>query len=124
MNYVKVLIAEDDSIINEMLTYDVQKYFGQDHCEVHSVFTTKEALEKISNNIYDFVISDYHLSDSKSDEVIKLTHKVKLPCICISGDQIEKNQYTNEELCLEKPFRTKDLQRVIKLALKQNTLIQ
>ena len=111
------LIAEDDEVISELISCDLQEYFGDQQTRIDEVYTVGQALERLKDNHYDVIISDYHFRDNKGD-VIRASHPTT-PFIFISGglpQQIEINQV--DTYSIDKPFKTKDLHTIIKRALK------
>ncbi len=54
----KILIAEDDNVLNQMLNFHLNKH----GYEVHSVYTYEDAYTEIISNSYELVILDVNLN--------------------------------------------------------------
>jgi len=67
-----ILIVEDSKIINKALTKKLQS-LGY---EVESVFTFKEAKEKLQQKKYDLIVLDLHLPDGEGRDLIESVHSL------------------------------------------------
>lgn len=94
----KILIADDDTrVINE--ARDVLEKTGY---EVVSVMSGEEALEKLQNNHYDLLLTDYIMSSLSDPQLTKIIRKNPqysgLPIILMTKNPTEMDKRTAEML--------------------------
>lgn len=111
MNKKKILIADDDSKINRMISFKLEK----EGFEVISVDDGGKALEAFKNNKPDAAILDIMMPVMDGLEVLK---KIKndspgLPVIMLSAKSMERDVVRGLELgandYISKPFRPAEL---------------
>ncbi|OIQ20855.1 MAG: hypothetical protein BM556_02610 [Bacteriovorax sp. MedPE-SWde] len=123
METIEILLAEDDQDIRELIEYDILKIFGKENCKVDLASNGSQAIGLLNQNKYDVILSDYHLPDFSGAQVRK-SLKTETPFIYISGDISIIGDCDNKSIfALEKPFKTEDLQEILKRTV-QTTKIQ
>ena len=113
----KLLVVEDDSITQEVLSL-----FLQDLYELDYAATASEAIEKISRNSYMAVLMDINLGKGKNGlhvtaEIRRMKGKEKLPIIAqtafaMKGDR-EDFLSAGCDYYLSKPFTKEELREIL-----------
>lgn len=112
----KVLIVEDDELLNRTLGYNLMS----DGYEIVSVLNKKAAKSKISIDVYDLVLLDVNLPDGNGYDICKFIqqdHPETIVIFLTANDQ-ESDQIRGYEVgavdYITKPFSIGALQRKIK----------
>lgn len=119
MSPKKILVADDETSINRMITFKLQK----EGFEVISAFNGREALETFQNSHFDAVILDIMMPVMDGLEVLKKMRKDNqtIPVIMLSAKGTERDVIKGLELgandYLSKPFRPAELIMRIKKLL-------
>lgn len=100
-----ILIVEDDKMLNQGIAFN----FQMDGFNVISVFTLKEAEEKINNNKIDMVLLDVNLPDGNGFDFCKsIREKYTNPIIFLSACDMELDIITGLRIgaddYITKPF--------------------
>jgi len=111
----KILIAEDDAGVAEML----EMRFKESGYEVVTAATGPQALEKIAAEAPDLVILDYSLPRMSGAEVcrkIKSNPKSSaLPVLMLSGHSPDcLNEIQEADAVFEKPYRSDELLKKVR----------
>ena len=121
-NRYKVLIADDDAHISELIALYMEKE-GYETLEAH---TGREAIESFKEHDPDIVLLDIMMPEKNGYEVLSIIRnkKIDIPILLLSalnevndkvqGFDLGANDY------LSKPFSTKELIARIKVMLKEN----
>lgn len=111
----RILIVEDDSLLNKTLTYNLTS----DGYKITSVFNIKSAVYQLSNNEYDLILLDINLPDGSGYDLcksIKSEHPDTVIIFLTANDQ-ESDQIHGYEVgavdYITKPFSIVALQRKI-----------
>ncbi|CAM3422900.1 response regulator transcription factor [Arcobacter aquimarinus] len=123
---MKILLVEDDSMLNEMITEYIQ---STGHI-IKSVKSGNESLEILKNEKFDLLILDINLPDIDGFTILENMHKEKkvIPTIYISAlIDIEDISRAFDLGCfdyLKKPFHLKELTLRINKILKTRIVPQ
>lgn len=127
MNKIKILIAEDEQIVAK----NIEKRLTADGYQVvASVATGEEAIEKVKNLSPDIILMDIKLKGKidgieTADIIRKDFH---LPVIFLTSyadeETFQRAKSTEPFGYLIKPFESKELNRVVELALYKNKIYQ
>jgi DNA-binding response OmpR family regulator len=123
---MKILLVEDDSMLNEMITEYIQ---STGHI-IKSVKSGNESLEILENEKFDLLILDINLPDIDGFTILENMHKEKkvIPTIYISAlIDIEDISRAFDLGCfdyLKKPFHLKELTLRINKILKTRLVPQ
>uniref|UniRef100_UPI0040489D52 response regulator transcription factor n=1 Tax=Aliarcobacter sp. TaxID=2321116 RepID=UPI0040489D52 len=123
---MKILLVEDDSMLNEMITEYIQ---STGHI-IKSVKSGNESLEILENEKFDLLILDINLPDIDGFTILENMHKEKkvIPTIYISAlIDIEDISRAFDLGCfdyLKKPFHLKELTLRINKILKTRIVPQ
>ncbi len=112
----RILIVEDDNLLNKMLTYNL----ASDGYETTSVLNARTAAEKLNGNEYDLVLLDINLPDGNGYDLCRLV-KPDYPdtvVIFLTANDQESDQIRGYEVgavdYITKPFSIGALQRKIR----------
>ncbi len=118
---IKILIVDDEELICWSLKHSFEKIKGY---QVNCAYTGNDALQKLTDNQYDLVITDLNLPDVHDFDIVK---KIKTlvsgtPVIVISAhlsdpsfdDIAMKGVYQ----CISKPFEINDVLGKVKEAVE------
>jgi DNA-binding response OmpR family regulator len=86
---MKVLVCEDDVVVLKV----IQVALESEHADVMCVTDGTKALELLSQNTFDLIITDIHMPHHNGDEVLNLVRekqKKNTPIIMISSDTEEE----------------------------------
>lgn len=119
---IKILIAEDDREINQLIT----KYLGKEGYSTHSVFNGKDAAEYMANQDCQLVILDLMLPKMDGQEVLREIRKQStVPVIILSAKDREMDKILGLELgaddYITKPFTIGELAARVKAQLRRST---
>ncbi|MCS6884888.1 MAG: response regulator [Acidobacteriota bacterium] len=112
----RVLVVEDDLELAELIGMVVAEF----EATVDIVDTAETALERLSNSVYDLVITDYHLSTVTGAQLMHSA--VQLDCnygnrfIFLTGETLARVASRSGialDKFLVKPFRLEVLRRVL-----------
>ncbi|MBI2486310.1 MAG: response regulator [Deltaproteobacteria bacterium] len=119
MHKKKILIVEDDESIS-VLEKDLLEREG---FQVEIARDGAEGLERIKNNRYDAIISDFEMPKMKGDQlylkVMTLNQEQAKRIIFVSGNINEFIESTGNRF-LPKPFSSKALVKLVKDFIKHN----
>lgn len=111
----RILIVEDDNLLNKMLTYNL----ASDGYEITSVLNARTAAEKLNGDEYDLVLLDINLPDGNGYDLCRLVkpdHPNTVVIFLTANDQ-ESDQIRGYEVgavdYITKPFSIGALQRKI-----------
>lgn len=111
----RILIVEDDNLLNKMLTYNL----ASDGYEITSVLNARTATEKLNGDEYDLVLLDINLPYGNGYDLCRLVkpdHPDTLVIFLTANDQ-ESDQIRGYEVgavdYITKPFSIGALQRKI-----------
>ncbi len=112
----RILIVEDDNLLNKMLTYNL----ASDGYEITSVLNARTAAEKLNGDEYDLVLLDINLPDGNGYDLCRLV-KPDYPdtvVIFLTANDQESDQIRGYEVgavdYITKPFSIGALQRKIR----------
>ncbi len=112
----RILIVEDDNLLNKMLTYNL----ASEGYETTSVLNARTAAEKLNGNEYDLVLLDINLPDGNGYDLCRLV-KPDYPdtvVIFLTANDQESDQIRGYEVgavdYITKPFSIGALQRKIR----------
>jgi two-component system response regulator PilR (NtrC family) len=124
MDKAKILIAEDEKSMREVLEIFLQE-------EGYETFTAKdgkEALEMLERDIYDVVITDIKMPRADGFEVLKKTKEISPQTVVIMITAFGTTESAIEAIKLgaydymEKPFKIEEIRVVIKRALERKRI--
>ncbi|HSW56236.1 MAG TPA: PAS domain S-box protein [Ignavibacteriaceae bacterium] len=127
MNKIKILIAEDEQIVAK----NIEKRLTADGYQVvASVATGEEAIEKVKNLSPDIILMDIKLKGKidgiETADIIR--RDFHLPVIFLTSyadeETFQRAKSTEPFGYLIKPFESKELNRVVELALYKNKIYQ
>lgn len=119
---MKVLVVDDEPLV----VWSIVKAIEPMKHYVDWAFNGKEAIERIKNNVYDLLITDYKMPDITGVEVIKRIREVNslVKVIVITAYRNEnelidavKNNLVNK--MIEKPYVLDDVLKSIKEVTEQ-----
>lgn len=120
MSVDKILIAEDDKDISEILTL----YLENNGFEVIKTTNGKEALEEIQNNEINLVIADIMMPIMNGYDLIKEIRKDnKIPIIILSAKDMEEDKVfgldIGADVYITKPFKPLEVIAAVKAVLRR-----
>ena len=127
MNKIKILIAEDEQIVAK----NIEKRLTADgYHVVASVATGEEAIEEVKNLSPDIILMDIKLKGKidgiETADIIR--RDFRLPVIFLTSyadeETFQRAKNTEPFGYLIKPFESKELNRVVELALYKNRIYQ
>ena len=120
MNKKKILIVEDDDIVAQL----VNEILQEEGLDTEIAVDGLEGLEKIKQNKFDLIISDFRMPRMKGDqlylEVQKFSEDLATKIIFISGS-IDDFKRSIRNRLLPKPFSYQQLIEVVEDLLKHKT---
>lgn len=120
----KILIVEDDKILNKGVTFALKK----EGYEVVSAYSKSEGNEIISKDKIDFLLLDINLPDGNGlDFCREVIDKVNIPIVFFTANDTEEDMVKGFETgCddyIAKPFSVEVLRHKINAILKRNKMI-
>ena len=119
MHKKRILIVEDEESISVLEKNLLEK----EGFQVEIARDGAEGLERIKNNPYDVIISDFEMPNMKGDQlylkVMMLNQEQAKRIIFVSGNINEFIESTGNRF-LPKPFSTKALVKLVKDLIKDN----
>lgn len=121
-----ILIVEDDEVLNHGMQYCLK----DDHMNMDSVYSFKQAEEIIEKESYDLFILDISLPDGNGFELCEKIRKLNydIPIIFLTARDLEKDIIRGFDLgaddYITKPFNVKILKKKIVAILKRYRKIQ
>ena len=117
-----ILIVDDD----ESLRLSLKIFLENDgYCKISDVSSCEEALEIVSTQKFDLIISDIVLKGASGMELLRQVKEMGLQCpvVMITGYPSDNTISESERLgafeYMEKPVRKDDILRVTRMALQQ-----
>lgn len=121
----KILVIEDDEILNSGLCYNIQKI------EMHpySAYSVEEAKERIKDNHFDLILLDVNLPDGNGFDFAKeVIAQCSIPFIFLTAhnleDEIIKGLKIGADDYIVKPFSLKIVMEKIQTILRRYTGIK
>src|SRR5574344_489801 len=108
---MKILLLEDDLILNEIL----EEHLTNQKLQVITTFTSNEAIKYLSSEIFDLLILDVNVPDLNGFELLKELRKnnILTPAIFVTSlNMVEDMQKGFDSGCddyIKKPFELKEL---------------
>ena len=120
----KILIVEDDKILNKGVTFALKK----EGYEVVSAYSKSEGNEIISKDKIDFLLLDINLPDGNGlDFCREVRDKVNIPIVFFTANDTEEDMVKGFETgCddyIAKPFSVEVLKHKINAILKRNKIV-
>lgn len=120
----KILIVEDDKILNKGVTFALKK----EGYEVVSAYSKSEGNEIISKDKIDFLLLDINLPDGNGlDFCREVRDKVNIPIVLFTANDTEEDMVKGFETgCddyIAKPFSVEVLRHKVNAILKRNKMI-
>ncbi|MBS4804213.1 MAG: response regulator transcription factor [Clostridium sp.] len=120
----KILIVEDDKILNKGVTFALKK----EGYEVVSAYSKSEGNEIISKDKIDFLLLDINLPDGNGlDFCREVRDKVNIPIVFFTANDTEEDMVKGFETgCddyIAKPFSVEVLRHKVNAILKRNKMI-
>lgn len=120
----KILIVEDDKILNKGVTFALKK----EGYEVVSAYSKAEGKEAISKDKIDFILLDINLPDGNGlDFCSEVRDKVSIPIVFFTANDTEEDMVKGFEIgCddyIAKPFSVELLKHKINAILKRNKVV-
>ena len=120
----KILIVEDDKILNKGVTFALKK----EGSEVVSAYSKSEGNEIISKDKIDFLLLDINLPDGNGlDFCREVRDKVNIPIVFFTANDTEEDMVKGfESGCddyIAKPFSVEVLRHKINAILKRNKIV-
>lgn len=120
MDSLKILIAEDDSEINRLIS----RYLSKEGYKIDSAYDGREALAFLSSNDYQLVILDIMLPELDGFEVLdRIRERNRIPVIILSAKAGETDKIFGLNLgaddYLTKPFSIYELIARVKAQLRR-----
>ncbi len=119
----RILVIDDEELICWSLKHSLEKV---ERYSADIAYSGNNALNKLSNNRYDIVITDLNLPDIKNLELIRKIKELSgnIPVIVISayfpGTGIEEVMKQGVFKCINKPFEINDVIGDVKEAIEYN----
>ena len=114
----QILVVDDEKNIRDIM----EAFLMLNGYEVDTAQNGKEALDKISSNNYDVVITDLQMPKMDGMELLEKIPKTKSTpiTILVTGYGIKESDFSQEPFAhIRKPFSQKQLIQVVKEGLKQ-----
>ena len=120
----RILIVEDDKILNKGVTFALKK----EGYEVVSAYSKSEGNEIISKDKIDFLLLDINLPDGNGlDFCREVRDKVNIPIVFFTANDTEEDMVKGfESGCddyIAKPFSVEVLRHKVNAILKRNKMI-
>lgn len=120
----KILIVEDDKILNKGVTFALKK----EGYEVVSAYSKVEGKQAISKDKIDFILLDINLPDGNGlDFCREVRDKVSIPIVFFTANDTEEDMVKGFEIgCddyIAKPFSVELLKHKINAILKRNKIV-
>lgn len=120
----KILIVEDDKILNKGVTFALKK----EGYEVVSAYSKTEGKEAISKDKIDFILLDINLPDGNGlDFCREVRDRVSIPIVFFTANDTEEDMVKGFETgCddyIAKPFSVELLKHKINAILKRNKVV-
>ncbi|WP_291651493.1 response regulator transcription factor [Clostridium sp.] len=120
----KILIVEDDKILNKGVTFALKK----EGYEVVSAYSKDEGKEAISKYKIDFILLDINLPDGNGLDFCRgVRGKVNIPIVFFTANDTEEDMVKGFETgCddyISKPFSVEILKHKINAILKRNKVV-
>lgn len=118
---MKILVVDDEELICWSLKRSFEKKEGHSVC---CVYNGNDALQKITENQYDVIITDLKLPDVDGAELIRKIRDLSIntPVIVMSShfSQSLLQDFSNNGVfkCVSKPFQIEDILIGVKEAIK------
>ena len=120
---LKLLLIDDDEWIRDSM----RLFFESEGCDLVTLETAEEALERIEKQHFDIIISDFRLPGMDGIELFKRTQNS-----CRSTLKILITAYMNEQVLsaakrvgihdmIEKPFKTETIEKSLYKLLNRNS---
>jgi len=120
---MKLLLIDDDEWIRDSM----RLFFESEGCDLETLETAEEALERIEKQPFDIIISDFRLPGMDGIELFKRTQNS-----CRSTLKILITAYMNEKVLsaakrvgihdmIEKPFKTETIEKSLYKLLNRNS---
>ena len=120
---MKLLLIDDDEWIRDSM----RLFFESEGCDLVTLETAEEALERIEKQPFDIIISDFRLPGMDGIELFK-----RIPGSCRSTLKILITAYMNEKVVsaakkvgvhdmIEKPFKTETIEKSLYKLLNRNS---
>ena len=120
---LKLLLIDDDEWIRDSM----RLFFESEGCDLETLETAEEALERIEKQPFDIIISDFRLPGMDGIELFKRTQNS-----CRSTLKILITAYMNEQVLsaakrvgiddmIEKPFKTETIEKSLYKLLNRNS---
>lgn len=121
----RILLVEDDQILNEGLTYAIQKSGYQ----VDAAKTVQGALNLYGNNSYDLLVLDLTLPDGTGFDICKRVRQTStVPIIFLTASDEEVNVVKGLDMggddYITKPFKLNEVLSRIKAQLRRSQTYQ
>ena len=115
----RVLIVDDE----RLMLYGLSRYLSNDHTEIKTSETGKDALKEITSGFYDLCILDIHLPDTSGLDVMKEIRKIspETKVVIMTAheitDDMKQEIKNNAYQFLSKPFDISQIKAVSETAL-------
>lgn len=121
----KVLIAEDDSDIAELLSL----YLNSDGFITTNVSNGKDALEELKKEIYSVLLVDIMMPEIKGYDLIKeLRTFSQIPVIVISAKAADEDRVLGlnigADVYITKPFNPLEVVAYVKASIRRNNMVE
>lgn len=117
----KILIVDDEELICWALKRSFEKHKGH---TVHTARSADEALEKITENRYDIIITDWKSPSAENIEILRTarengpTAPVIVALTSLSEDMLEKAPDYGVSRFINKPFQIEDVISAVSEAMQ------
>jgi two-component system chemotaxis response regulator CheY len=120
------ILAVDDQAVTRKLVSMILKSKG---CQVEDVESAQLALDRVEEQAYDLIVTDYRMPEMNGIELVKELKKVAdtkhIPIIMITAEDSEtlKNQAEGAgiDAWMPKPFKPNELLSVVERLLKNHS---
>ncbi len=118
---IKILVVDDEELICWSLKHSFEKIYGY---QVNCAYTGNDALQKLTENQYDLVITDLNLPDAHDFEIVKKIRNLVTctPVIVISAHLSDPyfDDIVMQDVCqyINKPFDIEDVLGKVKEAVE------
>lgn len=110
----KIIVIDDDKeileVLQEILAYELNGEEFSVDCDVSSV----SALEKIKNNHYDIVVTDYRMPIVNGEEIVLMAKQKNVKTIILTSGEEHRSENLKNIYVMSKPVNIDNLISTIK----------
>ncbi|MFP3868116.1 MAG: response regulator [Desulfobacteraceae bacterium] len=118
----RILVVDQDGSTRELLA-NIIKLLG---CEFRLAETVEEALEALENQVFDLLITDLHLPESKKlfENSVQRLPNLHTICLVRHRQLMVETYHQTGTVFIPKPFNFDDIIRAIRQAIHDKNLLE